>query len=452
MLHQEEHDFTKGTVKGNILQLALPMMLAQLINIFYNIVDRMYIGRIPGAGSLALTGLGVVFPIISAVLAFANLFGYGGPPLCSIARGKQDEKRAAAIMGNTFSMLVITGVVITAVGFLVKKPLLYTFGASANTYSYANEYLRVYLLGTVFVMISVGMNGFINSQGFARKGMLTVLIGAVLNIILDPIFIFVLHMGAGGAALATVISQMVSACWVLVFLRGKKTLLRLDAVSMKLDFSLMKQITAMGLSGFFMAFTNSAVQVVCNVMLQLQGGDVYVGVMAIIYSVREVLCVPLSGFTSGAQPVLGYNYGAKAYSRVKEGIRFLSLIGIVYTMVVWLITLIFPWFFIWIFNGGPDLMEAGVICMRIYFFAFVFMSLQFAGQSTFTALGKAKHAIFFSLLRKVVIVIPLTIGLPYVANLGIYGVFLAEPVSNLLGGCACFFTMLFVTKKILKEE
>lgn len=452
MLHQEEHDFTKGTVRGNILQLAIPMMLAQLINIFYNIVDRMYIGRIPGAGSLALTGLGVVFPIISAVLAFANLFGYGGPPLCSIARGDRDEKKAAAIMGNTFSMLVVTGIILTAVGLLVKEPLLYAFGASADTYPYANEYLSVYLLGTIFVMISAGMNGFINSQGFARKGMLTVLIGAVLNIILDPIFIFVLHMGARGAALATVISQGVSAIWVLRFIFGKETLLKLDAQAMKPDFRLMGQITTMGLSGFCMAATNSAVQVVCNVMLQAHGGDIYVGIMAIINSVREVLCVPLHGFTSGAQPVLGYNYGAKAYQRVKEGIRFITMLGISYTLLGWVITLVFPGFFIRIFNGGPELLDAGVICMRIYFFAFVFMSLQFAGQSVFTALGKAKHAIFFSLLRKVVIVIPLTLLLPYIGNTGVYGVFLAEPVSNVLGGCACFITMMVTMKKILREK
>lgn len=450
--HNEEHDFSRGSIPGNILRLSLPLMVGQFINVLYSIVDRMYIGRIPGADSSALTGVGVSFPIITVVMAFAFLIGTGGPPLCSIARGKQEDDKAEVIMGNAFALVVIAGILIIILGLAVKRPLLYALGASEATFPYADDYISIYLLGSVFVMISMGMNGFINCQGFARIGMLTVLIGAVINIVLDPVFIFLFHMGVRGAAIATVISQAVSALWIVRFLTGPRTLLRLRAGCMRLKLSYVKDILALGLSGFIMQATNCMVQIVCNVTLQNFGGDIYVGVMTIINSVREVLSVPVNGFTQGAQPVIGFNYGAGKYSRVKQGIKFMSVICIGYTTVVWILTMLVPGAFIAIFNGRGELMEAGVHAMRIYFFGFCFMSLQFSGQTVFTGLGKAKQAIFFSLLRKAVIVVPLTLILPHVADLGVNGVFLAEPISNFIGGTACFVTMLCIMWPALSRE
>lgn len=452
MNHTSENDFSQGSVRGNILRLAGPMTLAQLINLLYNIIDRMYIGHLPENATLALTGLGLTFPILMLVTAFSNLFGMGGAPLFSIARGRQEEDRAADIMGTTFTMLFLSGIALTVIGLLAKKPLLYLFGASDQTFPFADQYLSIYLLGSTFVMFSLGMNNFINAQGFARKGMLTVLIGAVLNILLDPLFIFVLHMGVQGAALATIISQFFSALWILRFLTGKEALIRLTRSSLKVHLSLLKEITALGTSGFVMSFTNSAVQIVCNASLQTYGGDIYVGVMTVINSIREVVSMPVQGITNASQPVLGYNYGAKEYRRVKEGIKFMSISCIAYTTVIWILLLLLPRPFIHIFNSSPQLLELGVPSMTIYFFGFFMMSFQFSGQSTFVALGRSKNAVFFSLFRKVIIVIPLTLLLPHIGGLGVNGVFLAEPISNFVGGTACFVTMLRTVLPLLKDH
>ena len=435
-------DFSQGSVAGNILRLALPMTVAQLINVLYSVVDRMYIGRLPDAAGNALTGLGLTFPILSIVTAFANLFGMGGSPLFSIQRGKGDRDRAQVILGNTFALLVGTGVVLTAVILLIKQPLLYAFGASDATYPYADGYLTIYLLGSVFVMISLGMNQFINAQGFGRTGMLTVLIGAVTNILLDPVFIFVLGMGVQGAALATILSQFLSAVWAVSFLRGKKALIRLEWGSIRLQPKLVWQIVSLGFSSFVMAITNSIVQVACNSTLQSFGGDLYVGVMTVINSVREVVSTPINGVTSAAQPVMGFNYGAQEYRRVRSGIVFTTIVCVVYTTAVWLLLFLFPRFFIGLFTGEEALREAAVPSMHIYFFGFFMMSLQMAGQSAAVALGRSKQAVFFSLFRKVIIVTPLTLLLPHLFGLGVNGVFLAEPISNFIGGGACYITML----------
>lgn len=442
MKQSTENDFSKGSVRSNIIRLAGPMTLAQLINLLYNIIDRMYIGHLPENATLALTGLGLTFPILMMVTAFSNLFGMGGAPLFSIARGKQDEKRASDIMGTTFTMLISSGLLLTVTGLLIKKPLLFLFGASSQTFPFADAYLSIYLLGSTFVMFSLGMNNFINAQGFARKGMLTVLIGAVLNILLDPLFIFVFHMGVRGAALATVISQFFSALWVFRFLTGRDAIIRLSRDSLQVHLPLLKEIMALGTSGFVMSFTNSAVQIICNATLQSYGGDIYVGVMTVINSIREVVSMPVQGITNASQPVLGFNYGAKAYDRVKSGIKFMSVTCITYTTAIWMLLLIFPRPFIHIFNSNTQLLELGVPSMTIYFFGFFMMSLQFSGQSTFVALGRSKNAVFFSLFRKVIIVIPLTLLLPLIPGLGVNGVFLAEPISNFIGGTACFVTML----------
>lgn len=442
MANTQTNDFSKGSVAGNILRLALPMTVAQLINVLYSVVDRMYIGRLPDAAGNALTGLGLTFPILSIVTAFANLFGMGGSPLFSIQRGKGDRDRAQVILGNTFALLVGTGVALTVVLLVLKRPLLYAFGASDATYPYADGYLTIYLLGSIFVMISLGMNQFINAQGFGRTGMLTVLIGAVTNILLDPVFIFVLDMGVQGAALATILSQFLSAVWAVSFLRGKKALIRLEWGSMRLQPKLVWQIVSLGFSSFVMAITNSIVQVACNSTLQSFGGDLYVGVMTIINSVREVVSTPINGVTSAAQPVMGFNYGAQEYRRVRSGIVFTTIVCVVYTTAVWLLLFLFPRFFIGLFTGEEALREAAVPSMHIYFFGFFMMSLQMAGQSAAVALGRSKQAVFFSLFRKVIIVTPLTLLLPHLFGLGVNGVFLAEPISNFIGGGACYITML----------
>lgn len=441
-MRTHQTNFSTGNVYRNIMEVAVPMIIAQILNLLYNIVDRIYIGRIPEIGATALTGVGLCFPIITLITAFTYLFGNGGAPLCSMERGRGNEKEAEMLMGNTFVMLIGTGVILTVTGLLFYRPILYVFGASDVTFPYASGYIKIYLLGTLSVMVTLGMNPFINSQGFGNMGMLTILIGAVLNIVLDPLFIFVFHMGVRGAAAATIISQFCSAVWVLRFLCGKKAVLTLKKSAMIISGKRVKDIISLGMSGFFMAFTNSLVQIVCNATLQTWGGDIYVGVMTVLNSVRDIFTMPVQGLTNGASPVMSFNYGEKAYDRIKKAIKFITIVCVVYTFTGWGILKLAPEFFIRIFNNDPELLRKGVPALHIYFFGFCFMALQFTGQSVFVALGKAKRATFFSLLRKAFIVVPLTILLPHVNGLGTDGVFWAEPISNLTGGCACFFTML----------
>lgn len=451
-MRAHQTDFSRGNVYRNILEVAIPLTLAQLLNLLYNVVDRIYIGRIPEVGTLALTGVGLCFPVISLVTAFTYLYGNGGSPLCAMERGRGNKEEAEKIMGNSFILLVYTGAILMTLGFIFYKPFLYLFGASDATFPYAGSYMRIYLLGTVFVMISVGMNPFINSQGFGNIGMLTVLIGAVLNIILDPVFIFMFHMGVQGAALATILSQFFSALWVMRFLTGKRAVLKLKKEAFRLKWKRVKSILGLGVSGFIMAFTNSLVQIVCNSTLQTFGGDIYVGVMTVLSSVRDICTMPVMGLTNGASPVMSFNYGEKAYDRVKQAIRFVTVICVTYTFAAWGLLKLIPEAFIRIFNTDPQLVVRSIPALHIYFFGFCFMALQFTGQSVFVALGKSKQATFFSLLRKAIIVVPLTLILPHMAGLGVDGVFWAEPVSNLIGGCACFITMLATVLPELKKE
>ena len=448
------NDFSVGSVRQRIIAQAIPLTLAQIVQLLYNIVDRLYIGHLPEHGELALTGLGVTFPVIVIIAAFTALFGNGGTPLFSIARGKRDEAEAEKIIGNVFALLAASSVILFVFCYFLREPILYLFGASSQSYEYADQYLQIYLLGTCFSMITTGMNGYINAQGFPRFGMFTTIIGAVINIALDPIFIFALHMGVRGAALATVISQVISAVWVLRFLTGKRAILRLRRDQIRIDKARTKRIMTLGLPGFVMQGTNSLVQIACNTQLQTYGsalfeggGDLYVGVMTIINSVREILSLPVGGISSGAQPVLGYNYGAGKNERVKEGIRFMSMLGIAYTAFAWIIVMLLPGFLMGIFTDDLETIRIGAPMLNLYFFGFVFMSFQFVGQSTFQGLGKAKQAIFFSLLRKAMIVVPLTYLLPL--WFGVDGVFLAEPISNAIGGLACFITMWFTLYKKL---
>lgn len=448
---EQKKDFSQGSVWRNILSISVPMILAQLINLLYNVVDRIYIGHIPEADALAMTGVGLTLPIVTIIGAFANLYGMGGGPLFSMARGAGEPKRASDIMGNAFTMLVINGIILAILCYLFRRPVLYLFGASDVTYPYADAYLTIYLLGTLFVMISQGMNYFINAQGFGVIGMLTVSIGAVLNLLLDPLFIFVLGLGVQGAAAATVIAQGVSAAWALLFLLGRHPVIPLTKEGMKVKWHIVSQTVSLGMSGFVMSITNGIVQIMGNAMLQRWGGDLYVGVMTVINSVREVMTLPLQGMTRGAQPVISFNYGAGRYDRVKSAIRFITVSCIIISLAAWGLLFFFPRFFLQLFNDDAALIEAGITAMRLYFAGIFMMALQFAGQATFTALGCAKQAVFFSMFRKVVIVTPLTALLPYVWGLGTDGVFLAEPVSNFVGGIACYATMLFVVGKKLKN-
>ena len=434
-----QNDFSQGSVPRSIMKLALPMTAAQLVNVLYSVVDRVYLGRLPDSDSLALTGLGITMPIVSILMGLANLCGTGGAPLCSMSRGRGDDGEAERVMGNAFLLLLILGGAATAFFLALKGPVLYLFGASPDTFPHADGYLTIYLLGTLFVMISLGMNPFINAQGFGRTGMMTVLLGAAVNLILDPVLIFVFHMGVRGAALATVISQALSAAWVLAFLTGKRAILRLRRENLRLEAGRTRRIVSLGLSGFFVNLTTSLVQVVCNATLQRCGGDTYVGVMTIINSIREVFIMPVHGLTNGSQPVAGYNYGAKQYSRVRQSIRFSVGVTVAYSAAFWVCAMLVPGALIRVFKSDPEILAAGVPALRIYFSMFLFMSLQLAGQGVFVGLGRSKQAVFFSLLRKAIVNAPLTVLLAL--WMGADGVFTAEAVSQLVGGLACFTTM-----------
>ena len=421
------------------------MLVAQSLNLMYNIVDRIYIGRIPGQGLLALGGVGLCFPFITLITAFTNLYGAGGAPLCSIERGRGHQEEAQQIMNTSFWLLVITGVLLTVLGSTFCRPVLTLFGASDTSLPYAMSYMRIYLLGTIFSMVALGMNPFINSQGFANVGMTTIFLGAVTNIVLDPLFIFVFRLGVQGAAWATVCSQILSAVFVMRFLTGSRAELRLllrkrPALQRKHVWD----IIGLGSASFVMQCTNSLVQIACNRMLGAFGGDIYISTMTIINSVRQILDTPVLAIADGASPILSYNYGAGRYDNVKKSIRFITLSALAYTTVVWVLVLLLPELFIGIFNNDDSLLTVAVPALHIYFFAFIFQALQYSGQTVFKSLNKKKQAIFFSLLRKVVIVVPLTFLLPYVGKLGANGVFIAEPISNFLGGSACFLAMLLM--------
>lgn len=444
-------DFTKGSVAGHIVKQALPLTLSQIVQILYNIVDRIYIGHIPGEGKEALTGLGLTFPIVSIVLAFTMLFGQGGSPVFSIANGSGNKEKAHKTLNNSFTLLSIGGLSLMLILYVFMKPILYAFGASDMTYPYCEAYLKIYLIGTVFTMLATGLNFYISAQGFPMFAMVTNLAGALINIILDPIFIFALNLGIRGAAIATVIAQFVSFCWVMIFLTGRKPEFKLRRKYMKPYCSTVGEICATGFTGFVMQFTNSATQIVCNRVLQFYGGDLYVGIMAITGSVRDIMGVVVNGIVSGAQPVLGFNYGAQKYNRVKQAIRTTFVFSTTYTGLAWLVVFLFPAFFIGLFTDDQELIRVAIPSLHTYFMAYIFMSFQHSGQSTFMALKKNGRAIFFSLFRKVILVIPLTLILPLFVTPNVNGVFIAEPASNIIGGLASFLTMYFTVYRKLDK-
>lgn len=448
---KDRGQFTDGSVLGNIIRLGAPMTLALLINVMYNVIDRIYIGHIPQVGALALTGIGLAFPLTTVISAFQNLFSSGSVSLFSIARGNGDDEQASLLMNGAFVMLLISGIALTGIAYAVKEPVLWLIGADEQTFVFANDYLEIYLAGTVFVLLTLGMNPFFNAQGFSARGMLTVLIGAAANIILDPIFIFMLDMGVRGAAWATLISQFLSFLWSISFLTGKRITLPLCVRHMKLDPGLCAKSVSLGVTGFTMSVTSSAVSMLYNSQLLLLGGTQWVTAMTIINSLRETSFMAIQGFTHGAQPVMGYNYGAHRYDRVRRCINILTIGCLSYMLIVWFVLMRFPEAFIGLFNDDASLLPIAAGAIRVYFALTFFMSFQMVGQSVFTALGMTRRAIFFSLLRKVVLVIPLTLILPHLCGLGVYGILLSEPVSDIIGGTLCYTVMMITVYRKLKN-
>ena len=446
-------DFEHGTVTGNILGAALPMLVAQILNLLYNIVDRIYIARIPNIGTVALGAVGLCFPLIVVITAFSNLFGSGGAPLFSIYRGKGEPQRAANVMNTSFTMVCVCAVVLMAVGFIFARPLLVLFGASTDALVYAYPYLMIYLIGTLPSMIATGMNPFINAQGYSTIGMTSVAVGAVANLLLDPLFIFVLGFGVQGAAIATVISQALSAVFVFVFLTRKSELkvryLKKKEFSECIGYA--KNIVSLGTAGFIMQLTNSLVSICCNNILSDVGGDIYISVMTIVSSVRQLVETPIYAMNEGTSPILSYNYGACRPARVRKAMAVMSTMILGYTAVMWSIIILFPSALIGIFSSDAALMQDAVPALKQYFAAFICMDFQYIGQTVFKSLNKKKQAIFFSLLRKVFIVVPLTYMMPYMFYMGTSGVFLAEPVSNIIGGTLCLVVMLCTVLPELKR-
>ena len=444
----QQNDFSKGNIPRTITRLAIPMILAMLVNALYSVVDRIYIGHLSGVGQTALTGIGLCYPITMAIAAFSYLVGNGGGPLTSILRGAKDDEGAEKVMGNSITLLVLFGILVPLICFLIQKPVLYLFGASDATYPYAREYITIYLSGSLPVMLTLGLNPFLNAQGFTRTGMMTVLIGAVCNILLDPLFIFVFGMGVRGAAIATVISQTVSAIWVIAFLLGKKNLIRVRKQFLRLQRDVSMRIMGLGVSTFIMNLTEAAISAVFNASLSRFGGDIYVTVMTGATSVSQLVFMPLSGFAQGAQPVTGYNYGAREYTRVKQCFWFLVKASVTYAVLAWLVLMIFPRQLIGIFNNDPTLMETAIPMFRVFFCMNFIMSLQMSAQNTFVAMGEAKKATFFALYRKVLLLIPLILILPRI-GFGITGVFAAEPVADTISALTCFTTFLLTAYRKL---
>lgn len=446
-------DFENGTVTQNILGAAIPMLVAQILNLLYNVVDRIYIARIPNVGTAALGAVGLCFPLIVIITAFANLFGSGGAPLFSIYRGKKKEQQANRIMNTSFSMLFVSALVLMIIGLLFAHPLLVLFGASSDALNYALPYMRIYLIGTLPSMVAVGMNPFINAQGYSIIGMLSVAIGAVANLLLDPLFIFVLGFGVNGAGIATVISQFLSAIFVIFFLTRKSELkmrfIKRNEFRECIEYA--KNIISLGMAGFIMQLTNSLVTICCNNVLAVTGGDIYISVMTIVSSVRQLVETPIHAMNEGASPILSYNYGARRPKRVRKAGIVMSIMVLGYTAIMWGLIILAPRTLIQIFSSDTVLIDNSVTALNQYFAAFIFMDLQYIGQTFFKSLNKKKQAIFFSLLRKVFIVVPLTYFMPYVLNMGTDGVFLAEPVSNVIGGSLCFITMLCTVLPELKR-
>ena len=446
-----EVDLGKEPIGRLLLVLAIPTIASQVINALYNMVDRMYIGHIPEIGAAALTGVGVSFPIIMIVSAFAALVGMGGAPQASIAMGRKDHDKAEKILGNCFTSLAVVAVILTIIVLVFKTPLLYLFGASSNTISYAEDYIEIYAVGTIFVQMTLGLNMFISAQGFSMISMLTVVIGAVTNIILDPVFIFGFHMGVQGAAVATVLSQALSAVWAVKFLTGKSTVLHLKKKCMKIEWKVMAPCVALGVAPFIMQSTESVLVLCFNSSLLKYGGDMAVGAMTILSSIMQFAMLPLQRLTQGGQPIISYNYGSRNVERVKKGFKLLLIACLCYSTLMWAAAQLVPQLLVMIFTNDPQLMKLAVWALRIYMAGVLLMGAQVACQQTFIAFGNAKISTFLAIFRKIIVLIPMIYILPVFMKDKVLGVFMAEPIADTIAVCTTCVMFFISFKKLIKK-
>ena len=451
MKPKRQNDLGKDPLGPLLLRLAVPAITAQLVNALYNIVDRMYIGHIQEVGDLALTGLGVAFPVLMFISALSALAGMGGGSRAAIRMGAEDEEGANAILGGCTALLVLISIVVTVVFQLLREPMLYAFGASGNTIGYASGYLKIYLWGTIAVQLSLGLNNFITTQGFSTTSMLTVVIGAVCNIVLDPIFIFGLDLGVQGAALATILSQAVSAVWVLAFLTGRKSRLKIRRRHLRLDPKVLLPVAAIGVSPFIMQSTESLVTVVLNTGMQTYGGDLYVGSITIIQSIMQMIVMPTQGITQGVQPIMSYNYGAKNYRRVRQTFKRLLAVTMAVTCSAFVMVALIPGVLARIFTPEQELIQLVSRVMPLFFGGIWAFGAQMACQSTFMALGQARTSLFLALLRKVILLVPLALILPRVTG-SVMGIYAAEPIADILASATTLTLFLSQRKKLLPTE
>lgn len=448
---QQKQDEKLGTapIGRLILSMALPAVVAQIVNVLYNIVDRIYIGHIPVVGATALTGLGICFPILMLISAFSAFVGMGGAPLAAIELGKGNREGAEKILGNGVTVLILLSIVLTVVFAIFKTPMLYAFGGSDATVVYATQYVNIYLCGTIFVQIAMGLNMFITSQGQAKIGMLSILIGAVINIVLDPILIFGFDMGVRGAALATIISQGCSAAWVLRFLLSEKSSVRIRLKNMKLQPKIVGMIAALGVSPFVMQSTESLVNITLNSGLQTYGGDLYVGSMTILASVMQLIVTPIQGITQGTQPIISYNFGAGNRERVKKTFKASLLVTFTVTTVCCILTVLFPTIFAKMFTSEPELIQIVGKVLPIYMAGIWIFGIQMACQSAFMGMGQAKISLFLALLRKVILLIPLAIVLP--RFFGVIGIYYSEPIADVIAALTTAVLFWINFEKILDK-
>ena len=454
-MNNEQEKLGSASIPGLLFSLAAPAILAQIINVLYNMVDRMYLGHIEGYGDLALTGVGLTSPIIMCISAFAALVSMGGAPRAAIMLGKKDYEQAEKILGNCTMMLIIVSIILTISIELFAHPLLMSFGASENTITYALDYIKIYALGTICVQMTLGLNAFISTQGYAKISMLTTLIGAICNIILDPIFIFGLSMGVKGAALATIISQGISMIWVIRFLTSKKSFLQIKVSNFKIIPSVFLPCLALGISPFVMQFTESILSVSFNTSLLKYGGDLAVGAMTILTSVMQFSMLPLQGLSQGSQPIVSYNFGAGNMERVKESFKCLLISCLIYSTSLWIVSEFFPQILVGIFTNKEELYNYAIKVLRIYMGTSCMFGAQIACQQTFIALGNAKNSLFLALLRKIILLIPLIFILPHffsTLEMKTIAVYLAEPIADFLAVCTTVTMFMRYFKKIMKEK
>lgn len=447
----KEADLGKESVKHLLFTLAVPAITSQIVNALYNMVDRMYIGHIPHIGAQALTGVGVCFPLIMIISAFANLLGMGGAPRASILMGRKDNNGAEKILGNCFSALIFVSILLTLLVLFFKQPLLLLFGASSNTLSYAESYMSIYAIGTIFVQLTLGMNAFISAQGFAKISMLTVVIGAVTNIILDPILIFGFHMGVQGAALATILSQALSAIWAVYFLTKGNTILRLRRGNLHIIPKILLPCIGLGVAPFVMQATESILVLCFNSSLLKYGGDLAVGAMTILSSVMQFAMLPLQGLTQGGQPIISYNYGANNPERVKEAFKLQTIVCVSYATILWILAELFPDIFVAIFTNDPELAQLSRWALRIYLACVLLMGLQVSCQQSFIAFGNSKVSAFLAIFRKVLVLIPLIYILPSFMQDQVQAVFLAEPIADFIAVSTTVTLFAINFRKMLRD-